>query len=506
VVNALDKADVLAKLPAPGEVIAGKYQIDRVLGGGGMGMVVAATHLTLREPVALKFLHPSLAARPDIVTRFLREAQAAVRIKSEHIARVMDVGQLPSGAPFLVMEMLDGTDFSKLLRQRGPLPVAEVVDAVLQACHALTEAHRLGIVHRDLKPANLFLTHRADGRPLVKVLDFGISKVGPSDRPAAEGADATDERTLTTGEDVLGSPLYMSPEQIKTPHQVDGRADVWSLGTILVRLLTGKSAFQASTPAAILARIVSEEPESVTAHRPDLPAGLDAVIRRCLERDLDKRWPSVEALAGALLPFAPAGAAASVWAAVTSISNPAVSVPPELRAPAATPPAEAASEAPSQKMAPSRVVGESTQAAWSGAAPRKRGGPVLIAAVALAVGGLVVWLAMRPSASAPTPAAAAAPSPSAPASVAARASASATSAGAPSPTASANDVPLAVPVSSQQGPAGVPLASSATEVPPPRVSASPGAGRPVAPVPSPVPTNPRLQPTTRSVDPLDGRL
>jgi len=342
-------------------------------------MVVAATHLTLRERVALKFLHPELGARTDLVTRFIREAQAVVRIKSEHVARVMDVGQLPGGTPYMVMEYLQGTDFSRLLRQRGPLPVGEVVDAILQVCSALAEAHTLGIVHRDLKPGNLFLTTKTDGSPMVKVLDFGISKLGqPAEQRAQMAED--DQPTLTTGEDVLGSPLYMSPEQIKTPRDVDGRADIWSLGAIVYRLLTGKSAFQAENPAAILARIVSEEPKPLRELRPDVDPGLEAVVRKCLHRDVNARFQTVHELAAALLPFAPATPAASLWQAITSTSFPRVAVPEGLRA--------------SVRPSP----GESTQGAWQiTATPRTRGRIVIVVGglVAVAAGVLAVVFAPR---------------------------------------------------------------------------------------------------------------
>jgi serine/threonine protein kinase len=306
------------ELPRPGDVLAEKYRVERSLGEGGMGVVVAATHLQLRELVAIKFLHPELAERSDLVARFVREAQAVVRIKSEHVARVMDVGKLPSGAPFLVMELLDGLDLGQLVRKNGPLPVPEAIDYLLQACAAIAEAHRLGIVHRDLKPANLFLTRKADGSPLVKVLDFGISKIQKT-----EEGQAAQELTLTTGDDVLGSPLYMSPEQIRTPRDVDGRADVWSLGAILHRLLTGRPPFEAETAAAVLAMIVADAPTPLRARRPDAPVELEAVVLRCLERDLSKRFPSVDELARALLPFATPGMSqAATWLYATSQSWP----------------------------------------------------------------------------------------------------------------------------------------------------------------------------------------
>jgi serine/threonine-protein kinase len=197
-----------------GEVLAGKYRVERVLGVGGMGVVVSALHLQLDERVALKFLLPEALANPEAVARFAREARAAVKIKSVHVARVSDVGTLETGAPYMVMEFLHGQDLSAVLRDRGPLPYPDAVEFVLQACEALSEAHALGIVHRDLKPANLFLITAADGSPCVKVLDFGISKLTS---PSASDPDYA----MTKTQAVMGSPLYMSPEQMTSSRGVD---------------------------------------------------------------------------------------------------------------------------------------------------------------------------------------------------------------------------------------------------------------------------------------------
>jgi eukaryotic-like serine/threonine-protein kinase len=202
-----------------GDVLAGKYRVDRVLGAGGMGAVVAAYHMQLETKVALKFLLPAMLANEDAVTRFAREARAAVKITNEHVARVLDVGTLESGAPYIVMEYLDGTDLAGWLRQRGPLPIEEAIDFVLQAGEALAEAHALGIVHRDLKPANLFYIRSADGRPTIKVLDFGISKVT---NLSASASNLVRTQTAT----LMGSPFYMSPEQMEATHAVDARTDI----------------------------------------------------------------------------------------------------------------------------------------------------------------------------------------------------------------------------------------------------------------------------------------
>src|SRR4051812_29611172 len=206
-----------------GDVLAGKYRVDKILGAGGMGVVVAAHHVQLDERVAIKFLLPEALGNAEAVARFAREARAAVKIKSEHVARVIDVGTLETGAPYMVMEYLEGGDLSQVLASRGPLPVEEAVEYVLQACEAIAHAHALGIVHRDLKPANLFLIRRPDGTNAIKVLDFGISKVMP-------GKSASSDNAMTRTRTVMGSPLYMSPEQMASTRDVDGRTDLWALG------------------------------------------------------------------------------------------------------------------------------------------------------------------------------------------------------------------------------------------------------------------------------------
>ena len=207
---------------APGDVIAGKYRVERVLGAGGMGVVVAALHLQLDERVALKLLSTSAAGNEEATARFLREARAAVKIKSEHVARVSDVGTLENGVPYMVMEYLDGTDLARWLAGRGVLPVEQAVDFLLQAGEAIAEAHTLGIVHRDLKPANLFCSKKPDGRLCIKVLDFGISKVTA---PGGPGGTDGGQHDLTRTATVVGTPTYMSPEQMLASRLVDLRTD-----------------------------------------------------------------------------------------------------------------------------------------------------------------------------------------------------------------------------------------------------------------------------------------
>lgn len=283
-----------------GQILAGKYRVERVLGVGGMGAVVAAHHVQLDTKVALKFLLPALLSNQEAIARFAREARSAVRIQSEHVARVLDVGTLENGAPYMVMEFLEGGDLSAWLQQRGPLPIEQAVEFVLQACVAVADAHGLGIIHRDLKPANLFCVRRSDGQFVIKVLDFGISKLTEMARASDPGSVST---TKTSA--LMGSPLYMSPEQGRSARDVDARADLWALGVILFELLAGTLPFQGETFGDLLIKIATQEPASLRSARPDVPPALEAVVLRCLAKDRQLRFPNVAELAVALLPFAP---------------------------------------------------------------------------------------------------------------------------------------------------------------------------------------------------------
>lgn len=283
----------------PGTVLAGKYRVDRLLGEGGMGWVVVATHLQLEQRVALKFMRTSHAmSSPEAVARFLREARAAARIQSEHVARVSDVGTLESGAPYLVMEYLEGRDLDSLLQARRSLPIAEAIDYAMQACEGLGEVHAAGIVHRDLKPANLFLARRSDGSVRVKLLDFGISKIASTPGRTSDGG-------MTSTQALMGSPLYMAPEQMRSSKGVDARADIWSMGVILYEMLGGQSPFNGDTLPQVCARIMAETPDSLREARRDVPSALEAVVMRCLEKDVQRRFQDVVALAQALAPFGP---------------------------------------------------------------------------------------------------------------------------------------------------------------------------------------------------------
>jgi serine/threonine-protein kinase len=278
----------------PGAQIAGKYTVERVIGQGGAGVVVAAQHVLLRTRVAVKLLRHELEGNEEATHRFLREAQAVAQLRSQHVARVMDVGILDSGAPFIAMEYLDGRDLEALVQSAGPLRIADAVEYVLQACDALGEAHGLGIIHRDVKPANLFLTRTRDGRPLVKVLDFGVSKMAP-----APGASS-----LTGARQVIGSPAFMSPEQIRAPRLVDARTDVWALGAVLYTLLAGEAPFTRRNWMDTLNAVLTDPIPSVHARRPEVPDALVDVIEGALRRDATYRIGSAGELSRALAPFA----------------------------------------------------------------------------------------------------------------------------------------------------------------------------------------------------------
>jgi serine/threonine-protein kinase len=279
-----------------GDLLREKYRVERILGTGAMGVVVAATHVKLGQTVAIKLLRNELKGTQRVVQRFMREARAASRLSGDNAVRILDVDET-DGRPFIVMEFLDGEDLSHRLGERGPLPYDEATEYLLQACEGIAEAHKKGIVHRDLKPANLFLTARADGSPLIKILDLGISKVLVEDEHSHQ---------LTGPSSVLGSPSYMSPEQLRNPTEVDARSDIWSLGVVLYQLLTKRLPFSATNSAALAAHIAADPPK-----RPDLegPAKmLEPIMKRCLEKRPDDRYRDVAELAEALAPLLPRGA------------------------------------------------------------------------------------------------------------------------------------------------------------------------------------------------------
>jgi eukaryotic-like serine/threonine-protein kinase len=369
--------------------IAGKYQVERLLGQGGMGVVVLARHIGLDEEVAIKLLLPAQTLDGDGAARFVREARAAFKIKSPHVARVSDVGVLEDGTPFMVMEYLEGVDAAQMIADGRVCALADATEIVVQACDAIAQAHSSGIIHRDLKPANLFITRHPDGSPFVKVLDFGISKM------TTQGLDALTRTTAT-----MGSALYMSPEQMRQTRSADHRSDIYSLGVTLFELLTGRPPFIADTLPALCVEVTTGSPMPLLALRPDLPPELARALEKAYARDREQRYQSIAELCVALWPWVPERARPIV----------------ERIARAAGPGAPAAADPPSELMsnaAPARSplgTGTSVQFARTTAAPVHSDSWLSARMIALAlalavVGGIAIalgakaLLAARPAAS-----------------------------------------------------------------------------------------------------------
>lgn len=300
---------------ALGETFAEKYRVERVLGEGGMGVVLLAHHLELDQPVAIKVLLDGLAESVEGAERFRREARAAAKIQSDNVVRVFDVGVLDQGARYMVMEYLHGHDLAAELADTGPLPIAKATRILLEAADAVEAAHSAGIVHRDLKPANIFLAERGDGRVRVKVLDFGISKGTSSLGP---------DLSLTTTSAWIGSPLYMAPEQMQSPRDVDHRADIWSLGAIAFELFAGRPPYLADSLPQLCNLLLTVAPPPIEELRPDVPPELAKIVNTCLSRDPNGRYASVRDLIGDLTAFAASLSGASRPSFVTfSGVNPA---------------------------------------------------------------------------------------------------------------------------------------------------------------------------------------
>jgi eukaryotic-like serine/threonine-protein kinase len=456
------KPEQVAYPPGPGDLLAGKYRVERVLGIGGMGVVVAATHLQLDRLVALKLMLPETAASPETAARFVQEARAAAEVQSEHVVRVLDVGALDDGSPFMVMEYLRGNDFARLLRTHGPLPVIDVAGYILQACEAVAEAHALGIVHRDLKPANLFLTTRADGSPLVKVLDFGISKLTRAGGRGSAGI------VLTKSHATMGTPLYMSPEQLRSTRSVGPGTDLWSLGCILYELLAGKPAFMAESAEALGALIATGPAPRVREARPDVPSALEDVILRCLEKDPGARLASVGELARLIGPFAPADMAPLVARVGRLSAGPVERLP-------------FANTVNSDR--PPRFAGTGAGLARSdaGTGRQRSARAIWIAGGALALGLVGLTVSRAPWRTEPSTAAPAAPSaiPTSTATSAATPTSTSTSTAEATPVAP----PSPPPASASAALTATPSAKPGAKPSPPSVHAAPSAKRPVVVTP-----------------------
>jgi serine/threonine protein kinase len=444
----LDARTVVSGAPRAGDVLGGKYRIERVLGSGGMGVVLEATHLELEQRVALKLLLPHVAQSPESVERFLREARYAAKIKSEHVVRVLDVARLESGSPYIVMEFLDGQDLADLVAARGPLPVSLAVDLLLQACEAIAEAHALGIVHRDLKPANLFVVERPGTGPFVKVLDFGISKDSSRRGDNPSGA-------ITTTTAILGTPSYMSPEQMRSTRDVDGRADVWSLGAILYSLLKGEPPYQGESTADVCAKIMRDPPPPLA--RPEAPRGVAYAIERCLEKSAPTRFESVAILAAAIVEFGSPAARASL-ARIGDLPPPRSRLPSTPLESDATHPAHVAISKPPSV---ARTAG-TWERNRTGSTHRRSRIPVVLGVVAAGcIGGVVslqIWGGRSPVVPVTTGAASAPPSPTPSATATATATAAVTTTATPT-SVDVTSLPEAPPSATPSKPVRPPPAS-----------------------------------------------
>jgi len=359
----------------PGEYLAdGKYLVDAVIGVGGMGVVVQATHAHLAQKVAIKFMLPKALENEEAVQRFLLEARSAAALKSEHVARVLDVGTLETGAPYIVMEFLQGITLDHYLEQGNTLSIEEAVEYTVHACEAVAEAHSHKIAHRDIKLSNLFLTVANDKRPMVKVIDFGLSKTL-----------GTDSKKLTRDFSLMGTPAYMSPEQLKAKGDVDERTDIWSLGVCLYELLTARVPFEAASVAEVCANVLNKPPVPPTTYR-DIPDGLVAVINRCLQKDPNQRFATIAELAAALDPYLPANATGSAER-IHRVQSEHVTAPRFVSQPIADPSA----------------IGRGTVSTWGGdglgelVQPRQsmRGWIALFAVAALVAIGLIAFAVIK---------------------------------------------------------------------------------------------------------------
>ena len=498
----------------PGTVISGKYRVDSILGRGAMGVVVAATHLELREAIALKFLYAKTDGSEDFKSRFRREAQVSAKLRNEHITRVLDVGTWREGAMYMVMEYLAGNDLRKMIRTQGPFPIGAAVEYIVQVCEGVAEAHAHGIIHRDLKPSNLLVTKRADGSDLVKILDFGISK----------WTSMEEEGELTQTGVVLGSPKYMSPEQLFGAGSVDSRTDIWSIGAILYELIAGRPPYDQPSLARICADLAGNKPPPrLRDLRTEVTPDLEMVVLHCLERTVEIRIQNVADLAGDLLAAVGSPYADQVRARIRSTLDPSgtSAVHSSLRQPggatgnytshafadasASYPKANSQTEAPG--------VANTLLSSQQGPRKRRQG---MIAVALLAIAGAGGWLFLNRQRPPPEEASASSPTAAPPPMPTAAVPVPAVAAGSPASTAPASPEPTAQgsnPVGSKTLPAeqarhvSQPARPAAPRAAPqPRSTPTPAADNPnPPPTASPTPPSTTADQPRRKINPLEDR-
>ncbi len=387
---------VLDSDPLVGTEIQGRYRVLKRLGAGGMGVVYLGEHSLIRRKVAIKTLHAMYATDPDVVNRFHREALAATSIGNQHIVEVTDMGHLPGGAMFMVLEYLEGHDLGHCIEREGPQPLGRMVHILLQLCEALSAVHAQGIVHRDLKPDNVFLIKRGDNPDFVKVLDFGISKF-------KQGFDDSDAKMTATGA-MLGTPFFMAPEQAQGVPDIDQRVDVYALGAILYSALSGHHPFEAENLPQLFIKICTEDPPSLRTFRPDLPPDIEAIVHRALARNRADRYQNAEELRRALLPYASLDRAAPSQA-LPSSAQPSATAPSQVAVPART-------ADPGAPTIASGSLGGASSSVVSQPPPRRSSKPAVAGAiasvVALAAGG-VWWVKQQQPAAVATPESATSP-------------------------------------------------------------------------------------------------
>lgn len=377
-------------------MFADKYRVDKILGEGGMGVVVAAHHVELDQTVAIKFLLDDIASQEEGAERFRREARAAAKIQSDHVVRVHDVGVLEDGVRYMVMEYLEGRDLAEELADKHTFPVGVAAGFILEAIDAVGRAHAVGIVHRDLKPANLFLARRADGSQRIKVLDFGISK--------SIGSATSEEMSLTKTSAWIGSPLYMAPEQMQSARDVDARADIWSLGAILYELISGRPPYQAESLPQLCNLLITTDPDHLLSHCPACPEGLANAVMRCLVRDPAARTQTTAELAEALSRYATTITGSGMRASLidrtahASRGAPMDRTEVQMSAPPSRLGAFSMHNGQQVSTGPRPAEGANTHAAWGatdGSPQSKASGKVGLAIFALVAAGVIGFVLMR---------------------------------------------------------------------------------------------------------------